>query len=108
MTFVWELKLYEMANGRYRVVIAGDGKTVSGHGMTPHSAFRAADCQLVTHPAFFLPDEPTQTDFDEAVRLLRAIKSEALQAADTGKHGQITGRTQTEVDKFLASVEWAT
>jgi hypothetical protein len=47
--FIWSLTLYQSAKG-YRVVIKGDGHTVTGEGPTPQSAHRSAECQLVMKP----------------------------------------------------------
>lgn len=55
MTFIWEIKLYEMAKG-FRVIIKGDGRTVEGQGPTPYKAYRWAENQLVRKPGFFIPD----------------------------------------------------
>jgi len=49
MIFVWSLTLYETAKG-FRVVIKGNGHTVTGNGPTPQAAHRAAECQLVVKP----------------------------------------------------------
>ncbi len=52
MEFVWELKLYKLANGQFRVVSKGGGKTVTGNGPTVEAAYRAAEVQLVYKPPF--------------------------------------------------------
>ena len=45
------------------------------------------------------------TPDDEAVRLLRTIRSECLNCKDDpGRLGEITGRTQRAVDEFLAKI----
>jgi hypothetical protein len=49
VTFIWSLTLYQTAKG-YRVVIKGDGHTVTGEGRTAQEAHRAAECQLVVKP----------------------------------------------------------
>jgi hypothetical protein len=56
MRFLWNVKLYEMANG-YRVELSGMGKTVIGNGSTIMRAYRAADCQLIYHPPFIPCDD---------------------------------------------------
>jgi hypothetical protein len=49
MTINWSITLYQTAKG-YRVVIKGDGHTVTGEGRTPQEAHRAAEGQLVVKP----------------------------------------------------------
>lgn len=49
MIFIWSLTLHQTAKG-YRVVIKGDGHTVTGDGRTPQEAHRAAEIQLVVKP----------------------------------------------------------
>jgi len=52
MNHIWALHLYEMADGRFKVLIRDvqRDRTVSGTGPTPQHAHRAAECQLVIKP----------------------------------------------------------
>lgn len=62
MRFLWHLKLYEMARG-FRVVIAGDGQTVTRDGPTVEAAFRQAEVQFVRKPPFVpFVNTPTRPD----------------------------------------------
>jgi hypothetical protein len=52
MEFLWELKLYKMATTGFRVVIKGDGKTVTRDGPTVEAAYNSAEVQFVRKPPF--------------------------------------------------------
>lgn len=52
MEFLWELKLYAMKPTGFRVVIKGDGKTVTTDGPTVETAYRTAEVQFVRKPPF--------------------------------------------------------
>lgn len=52
MEFLWELKLYAMKSTGFRVVIKGDGQTVTRDGPTVEAAYRQAEVQFVRKPPF--------------------------------------------------------
>lgn len=51
MKKIWDIKLYQKKNGKYKVVIVDEsGKKTEGNGRTPHWAYRAVEVQLVINP----------------------------------------------------------
>lgn len=54
MKTIWDIKLYEYAEGGYAVRIAGGGQIVKRKGQTPYEAYRNAEMQFIFQPAFFI------------------------------------------------------
>ncbi len=50
MQLIWNIKLVQCKDGRYRVTLLGYGGDVKGFGRTPSEAYRAAEMKLVIKP----------------------------------------------------------
>ena len=50
MQLIWNIKLVQCKDGRYRVTILGEGGEAKGFGKTANDAYRAAEVKLVIKP----------------------------------------------------------
>ena len=51
MIMIWDIKMYQLLSGRYRVTIRGEGGSAQGDGATPYDAYHNAEIRLVVKPA---------------------------------------------------------
>jgi hypothetical protein len=56
MELIWDIKLYQLKSGKYRVVLKGDDPWIGIHerasadASTPHQAYTSACAKLVVKP----------------------------------------------------------
>lgn len=51
MILLWDIQMYRMVSGWYRVTIRGEGGSAQGDGATPYEAYQNAENRLVVKPA---------------------------------------------------------
>jgi hypothetical protein len=51
MTLIWDIRMHQLNNGYYRVVIRGEGGRAVGIGPRPYDAYKNAELKLVIKPA---------------------------------------------------------
>lgn len=52
METIWNIRLSELPNGKFRVDINGEGGRSSATDTTPDGAYRAAEYSLIVKPGF--------------------------------------------------------
>jgi hypothetical protein len=50
MTTIWDIKLFLLNGGKWRVRIRGQGQYAEADGLSPASAYRSATAKLVVKP----------------------------------------------------------